>query len=81
MEMSVFTKEDPKGKHSGRQVREQKVSFNDELYATAQKIQTAINKRTEDKLKMTSNNKTGNYQMYKNMTKMQTEGRQIHKKT
>lgn len=49
MEMSVFTKEDPKGKHSGRQVREQKVSFNDELYATAQKIQTAINKRTEMK--------------------------------
>lgn len=34
----------------------------------------------EDKLKMTSNNKTGNYQMYKNMTQMQTEGRQIHKK-
>lgn len=49
MEMSVFTKEDPKGKHSGRRVKEQKVRFNDELYATAQKIQTAINKRTEMK--------------------------------
>lgn len=36
MEMSVFTKEDPNGKHSGRLVKEQKVSLNDELYATTQ---------------------------------------------